>query len=82
MAVGNYDSGAADHGFLPLAERRTAGSWTVQPVSAPAGTYYNDLRGISCPSTRMCMSVGMDYRYNVANLSPGPHVGLAEIWQP
>ncbi len=80
-AVGNYDSGAANGAFLPLAEHRDASGWSVQAMPAPLGTYYNDLRGVSCPGPRMCMAVGMSYRYNVANNSPGPHVALAQLYR-
>ena len=79
-AVGNYDGGDAHGGFQPLAEHRDASGWSVQSMPAPVGAYYNDLRGVSCPSAHMCMAVGMAYRYNVANLSSGPHVGLAELF--
>lgn len=78
--VGNYDGGDAHGGFQPLAEHRDASGWSVQSMPAPVGAYYNDLRGVSCPSAHMCMAVGMAYRYNVANLSSGPHVGLAELF--
>ena len=78
-AVGNYDG--SDDGFQPLAERWSRGQWTVQTMPAPLDSYYNDVRGVSCPTVDMCMAVGMSYRYNVADLSPGPHVSLAELYR-
>jgi hypothetical protein len=80
-AVGNYDSGNAKGDFLPLSEHRDSNGWSVQAMPAPLGTFYNDLRGVSCPSPHTCMAVGMSYRYNVANNSPGPHIGLAQLYK-
>jgi hypothetical protein len=80
-AVGNVDSGNADNQFLPLAEHTDGHGWSVQTVPAPLGSYVNDLRGVSCPDAHMCMAVGMSYRYDVGDLSTGPHVALAESYQ-
>jgi hypothetical protein len=80
IAVGNYDSGDANGDFLPMSERLDNSGWTVQSTPAQLGTFYNDLRGVSCPNSHMCMAVGMSHRYNVANLSAGPHIGLAELY--
>ena len=79
-AVGNYDSGEVGKGFLPMAEHRDAAGWTVQPMPVPAGVAYNDLNGVSCPTVRMCMAVGSNYRYNVANLGQGPLTSVAELY--
>ena len=78
-AVGNYDGN--NDSFLPMAERWSRGQWTVQAMPAPLDSFYNDIRGVSCPTADMCMAVGMSYRYDVADHSPGPHLSLAELYR-
>ena len=78
-AVGNYASGNADDAYLTLAEHWDGGSWSVESTSSPLGTYYNVLSGVSCPTSDLCMAVGMSYRNNSADDLAGPHMGLVEL---
>jgi hypothetical protein len=54
-AVGSYWSDGSE---LALAERRSAGAWSIQPVHEPTGSRNTTLESVSCPSTSTCVAVG------------------------
>jgi hypothetical protein len=79
MAVGRYDSGPT---FLPLAELWNGTAWTVLQAATPVGAYYTQFTGVSCPTARMCMTVGESTRINASTLTRGRPVALAERYSP
>jgi hypothetical protein len=80
VAVGNYDSGT--NGFLTLAELWNGTAWAVLQSATPVGAYVSQLKGVSCPTTRMCMAVGETTRVNASTLTRGRPVALAERYSP
>jgi hypothetical protein len=75
VAVGNYDSGPT---FRPLAELWNGNTWSVLQPAAPVGTFIAEFAGVSCPTARMCMTVGDSTRINASTLTRGRPVALAE----
>jgi len=57
FAAGSEGDIAGAQSQPPLVERWTAGTWTLEKISAPAGTS-SLLYGISCPSAGQCTAVG------------------------
>ncbi|HEX5414425.1 MAG TPA: S8 family serine peptidase, partial [Chloroflexota bacterium] len=43
---------------VPLAERWNGTSWSIQPISGPAGSPYSRLASVSCPSPTECVAAG------------------------
>ncbi|MGP0028957.1 MAG: hypothetical protein ACLPVF_00440 [Acidimicrobiales bacterium] len=43
-----------------FAEQWSAGTWTLQSVTPPAGATATTLAGVSCPAARSCTAVGSD----------------------
>ncbi len=80
-SVGNYASTDPDGDFLPFAEHRDQQQWRLQMMPAPTGSFYNDMKGVSCPAPDMCMAVGSTQRYNTADLSSGPQTSLIERYR-
>jgi hypothetical protein len=52
---------ANDEGGQPefFAERGTGSSWQIENVPQPAGSEFNELAGVSCPSAGFCLAVGL-----------------------
>jgi hypothetical protein len=71
-AVGSFTD--SSHRDQALAEHWDGARWSVQPIASPAGTWYLQLNGISCPSASECMAVGSVG----AGPSAGPEETLAE----
>jgi hypothetical protein len=71
-AVGSYTNSAGV--IVTLAERWNGTSWAVQTTPNPSGATLTVLRGVSCPSTSVCMGVGWHRN------SSGLLVTLAERW--
>ncbi len=59
---------------VTLAERRSGGSWTVQPTPNPPGAAASALNGVSCPSGSACTGVGQ------FTAGSGAQLTLAERW--
>lgn len=58
-AVGSYADTSAQS--VPLAERWSGASWTVESTPAPAGAARgSDLQGVSCAAASVCTAVGSD----------------------
>jgi hypothetical protein len=72
IAVGSYQDSSGT-GF-PLAETWDGTSWSIQPVSGPAGSTNASLSAVSCTSPRACMAVG---GYSA---SSGATALMAEVW--
>ena len=71
-AVGKYRNEAGT--VVTLAERWNGKEWVIQTTPNPAGGKFNELNGVSCPSTEACTAVG---QYASEG---GPIVTLAERW--
>jgi hypothetical protein len=72
-AVGDYSNGEGR--LVPLAERWSGGSWSLQSAPSPPGGGYGAFYGVSCPSSTSCVAVGDFY-----DESAGMQVPLAERW--
>ncbi len=59
---------------VPLAERLSGKTWTVEEAKAPSGTKGSSLAGVSCASSEACIAVGHDVN------SSSVEVPLAERW--
>jgi hypothetical protein len=70
--VGQYDNSAGVP--VPLAERRSGTSWSIQNAPSPTGSVGGDLLGLSCHSTSACTAVGNYKKRSRVNLT------LAESW--
>ncbi|HEV2451668.1 MAG TPA: hypothetical protein VGS62_07060 [Streptosporangiaceae bacterium] len=76
MAVG-YFQVAANDVVQPLAEHWNGSTWTIPPVSVPAGALGGGLLGVSCTSDTSCTATG----YYVKPISNNRLVyALAERW--
>ena len=69
VAVG-YAQFADPAAFDPLAETRTATSWSVDPLPIPAGAQDPTLAAVSCAGSGDCVAVGRDI--NTRTDSTGP----------
>ena len=74
-AVGDRES-LSDSSRQTLVERLSAGKWSVQASLNRAGSQYDQLTGVSCPSATACTTVGS---YSIQT-TQGPILTLAERW--
>ncbi len=77
-AVGNYDRGIPNGGFLALAEHWDGTSWSVQQAASPVGAFFSQLHGVACPTPRTCVAVGDSTRNNSQTNTRGRPTALAE----
>jgi hypothetical protein len=63
-----------------MAERWDGTKWLVQRVPSPLGATIGELKGVSCPTPYMCMTVGTSIRVNPATGSSGPYYGISELY--
>jgi hypothetical protein len=59
VGVGSYDTNDTDIDQPPLIETLSGGSWTPLEGPLPAGSGSGMLNGVSCPSVRFCVAVGV-----------------------
>jgi hypothetical protein len=76
VAIGSYSNGLRSR---PLAESYENGTWSIRSPKAPKGFSY-ELASISCPTSTLCVAVGLSTLASAPGLPVKKRQPLAELW--